>query len=308
MLQAKTRARKSHFEHLLFPQAISTDTRGSVAVLQHYYGYYRRAIRDALNRSSRKPFQCGGLQGYDQLVGISQHLNNRRFQNGPDLYLDPLHHRVQVALQRVASQAKGVRQARTFLTRVEHYLAQVPLPTLETDSPGTSSSTPGSNVVQQELERMFSDLVQQPVVHPTARRLLRKWRTMSKTWLPGILHCYDIPGLPRHILELESVFGTLRREQRRTSGRKETTPLRVFGPGEIMLLPLDDEEILPWLQSVPTDVYWSQRRQQEEREEPRRWLRRLHRDPARALAQVDEQFYAIVNAQTRASPDPPDDS
>jgi hypothetical protein len=308
MLEAKTRARKSHFEHLLFPEAISTDARGSVAVLQHYYGYYRRAIRDALNRSSRKPFQCGGLQGYDQLVGISQHLDNRRVQNGPDLYLDPLHHRVQVALQRVASQAEGVRQARTFLTRVEHYLAQVPLPTLETDSPGTSSSTPGSNVVQQELERMFSDLVQQPVVHPTVRRLLRKWRTMSKTWLPGILHCYDIPGLPRHILELESVFGTLRREQRRTSGRKETTPLRVFGPGEIMLLPLDDEEILPWLQSVPTDVYWSQRRQQEEREEPRRWLRRLHRDPARALAQVDEQFYAIVNAQTRASPDPPHDS
>lgn len=131
---------------------------------------------------------------------------------------------------------------------------------------------------------------------------------MSKTWLPGILCCYDIPGLPRHILDLESVFGSLRRHQRRISGRKETRPLRTFGPGEIMCLSMDEEGILPWLQSVPTDAYWSQRRQQEEREEPRRWLRRLHRDPARAMTQLDEQFYTVVNEQTRAAPDVPDDS
>jgi hypothetical protein len=130
---------------------------------------------------------------------------------------------------------------------------------------------------------------------------------MSKTWLPGILHCYDIPGLPRSNLDLESRFGTLRRAQRRTSGRKETSQLRVFGPGEVVLLSLQDAEILPLLRSVPVDEYWSQRRRQEEREEPRRWLTRLHRDPMQALAQVDEQFYAVVNAQTRVSFDALDD-
>lgn len=300
--------KNSHFEHLLFPKATGTIVQNQVALWQRYYGYYRRAIRDALARCSRKPFQCGGLQGYDQLVGINHHLRNRRIQSGLDPYLDQLHHCVQAALRSTASQAEGVRQARTFLTRVEHYLAQVPRPDLATDSQETSSPTPGSQVVRQELERMFTDLAQQAEARPPVRRLLRKWRTMSKTWLPGILHCYDIPGLPRHILNLEGVFGTLRRHQRRISGRKETTPLRIFGPGEIMLLSMKDEEILPWLQSVPTDVYWSQRRQQEEREEPRRWLRRLHRDPVQAMAQVDEQFYTVVKAQTRASLDAPDDS
>lgn len=277
-------------------------------MLQHYYGYYRRAIRDTLNRSSRKPLQCGGLQGYDQLLGISQHLSQRRLQSGPDPYLDQLHHDVQSALRATVSQAEGVRQARAFLTQVEHYLAGVPRPGLEPNSQETSLSISDSQTVQRELEKMVSDLVQRPNICPLTRRLVRKWRSMSKTWLPDILHCYDIPGLPRSNLDLESAFGTLRRDQRRTSGRKETTPLRVFGPGEIVLLSLDDEEILPLLQSVPADEYWAQRRLQEEREEPRRWLTRLHRDPAQALAQVDEQFYTVVNAQDGASSDAPCDS
>ncbi len=120
------------------------------------------------------------------------------------------------------------------------------------------------------------------------------------------MHCYDIPGLPRSNLDLESAFGTLRRSQRRISGRKETSPLRIFGPGAIILLALDDEEVLPLLQSVPPETYWSQRRRQEECEEPRRWLTRLHRDPTQALSQVDEQFYQVVNARTGASSDVPD--
>jgi hypothetical protein len=273
--------------------------------LQHYYGYYRRAIRDALSRPNRKPFQCGGLQGYDQLVGISQHLSQRRMQSGPDPYLDQLHDDVQRALRATASQAEGVRQARTFLTQVEHYLAGLPRPSLEPDAQETGLSISDSKTVQRELEKMISGLAQQPNLYPLTRRLIHKWCSMSETWLPDILHCYDVPGLPRSNLDLESAFGTLRRDQRRISGRKETTPLRVFGPGEISLLALDEEEVLPLLQSVPADEYWSQRRLQEEREEPRRWLTRLHRDPAQALAQVDEQFYMVVNAQAAALSDAP---
>jgi hypothetical protein len=287
---------------LLFPHAAAPTAQGPASLLQRYYGYYRRAIRDALTHSSRKPFQYGGLQGYDQLVGISQHLSARCVQWGPDPYLDELQQRVQAALEAV-SQAEEVRQARTFLTQVEHYLAQTPRPALTPDLEEPGPPAPGSEVVQRELEKRFADLEQQTPANSTAQRLLCKWQAMSPTWLPGILHCYDIPGLPRHNLELEDVFSTLRRHQRRVSGRQETTPLRIFGPGEIMFLVLEDKEVLPCLQAVPVKVYWSQRRRQEEREEPRRWLRRLRRDPVRALAQLDEQFYEVVKAQIRASPD-----
>jgi hypothetical protein len=296
--------RGARFAHLLFPESVVTHVRGPAAALQHYYGYYRRAIRDALNRTSRKPFQCGGLRGYDQLVGIERHLQQCT-RSKLDPYLNRLHQRVQSALASTATQAQQVRQMHTFLTQVERYLAQVRRPTTRTDKRELAVPAPGSQTVAQELERMFSDLMQQSKSCPLARRLHRRWRSMSKTWLPGILHCYDIAGLPRSNLDLEGAFGTLRRDQRRTSGRKETSPVRIFGPGEIVLLSLEDEEILPLLRSVTAEVYWSQRRRQEEREEPHRWLTRLHRDPVRALAQVDQQFYQVVNAQTGAYADAP---
>ena len=282
-----------------------THVLGPVAALQHYYGYYRRAIRDALNRTSRKPFQCGGLRGYDQLVGIERHLQQQCTHTKRDPYLNLLRQRVQSALASTAAQAEQVRQMHTFLTQVERYLAQASRPTTRTDKRELAVPAPGSQTVAQELEKMFSDLVQQSKTCPLARRLHRRWRSMSKTWLPGILHCYDIAGLPRSNLDLEGAFGTLRRDQRRTSGRKETSPVRIFGPGAIVLLSLEDEEILPLLRSVPAEVYWSQRRRQEEREEPHRWLTRLHRDPVRALAQVDQQFYQVVNVQTGAYEDAP---
>ena len=189
-------------------------------MLQHYYGYYRRAIRDALNRSSRKPFQCGGLQGYDQLVGISHYLSQRCIQDQPDPYLDQLHGFVQSAVRATASQAEGVRQARAFLVEVERYLAGVPRPSLEADAQKTRLPIPGSQAIQQELEKMFFDLTQQPNVCRLTLQLARTWRSMSKTWLPDILHCYAIPGLPRSNLDLESAFGTLRHSQRRISGAK----------------------------------------------------------------------------------------
>lgn len=307
-MEAKQQVSGSHFEHLLFPESVVTHVRGAAVTLQHYYGYYRRAIRDALNRSSRKPFQCGGLRGYEQLVGIERHLQQQRLRSGPDPYLHLLHDRVQRALTATATQAEQVRQMHTFLTQVERYLAEVPRPSVRTDKRKTVVPALGSQDVQQELEQMFSDLVQQSKTCRLAWQLARRWRSMSKNWLPGILHCYDIPGLPRSNLDLESTFGTLRRDQRRISGRKETSPVRIFGPGEIVLLSLEDEDVLPLLQSVPADVYWSQRRRQEEREEPHRWLTRLHRDPVRALAQVDQQFYQVVNAHTRASADALSDS
>jgi hypothetical protein len=299
-------SQESHFEALLFPLSVTTAASKAVAVLQHYYSYYRRATRDALNRSSRKPFQCGGLQGYIQLVGIERHLQ-QRIRRSYDPYLVLLHEQVQRALAATAIQAEQVCQTHAFLLRVERYLATAPCPSNESDPSETHVPTRGSETVRRELEEMFSDWMQQARDSPLAWRLNRRWQSMSKTWLPGILHCYDIPGLPRSNLDLESRFGTLRRAQRRTSGRKETSQLRVFGPGEVVLLSLQDAEILPLLRSVPVDEYWSQRRRQEEREEPRRWLTRLHRDPMQALAQVDEQFYAVVNAQTRVSFDALDD-
>jgi hypothetical protein len=182
--QVAHKVRASHFEHLLFPESVVTNVRGAAAVLQHYHGYYRRAIRDALNRSSRKPFQCGGLRGYDQLVGIDRHLQQQRMQRGPDAYLDQLHERVQNALRSAAAQADQVRQTHAFLTQVERYLARAHCSGRKPDTSETDETRSDSKTVRQELDKMFSNLVQPPQTCSLARRLARRWRAMRKSWLP----------------------------------------------------------------------------------------------------------------------------
>lgn len=297
----------SRFANLLFSSPASADAETAneqearVGQMERYYGYYRRAVRDALTRSSRKPLQYGGLQGYDQLVGINQALLQRREKWGTDPYLDALQQRVQSAVTAAQTQAASIHQAKDCLVEVERCLAQSPLPSLDTP-PEPSPSSPRSQIVARKLKQIFDDLAQQPDLSSTSLRLIEKWKRMKKKWVPGILHCYDTPGLPRHNLKLEGLFGTLRRNERRVSGRKETSPLRIFGPGELMLTALKEHEVLPLLQSVSTQTYWTERRKQEEREEPRRWLRRLRQNPVRALAQVDQQLYSIVNEPARASP------
>jgi hypothetical protein len=300
----------SRFAHLLFPSSSSsTDAEIAgpssslrVVQLERYYGYYRRAIRDALTQPSRAPLQYGGLEGYDQLVGIHQALQLRQAQCGTDLYLDGLQDRVQTAITAIHTQAEALRQAKDGLVRVERCLSQTPLPSLETLPDPTPAAPPRSEIVAQALKQIFEDLAEQPDLSLTTRGLIDKWQRMQKNWMPGILQCYDVPGLPRHNLSLEGIFGTLRRAERRVSGRKETSSLRVFGPGELILASLGDDQVLPWLQSVPGETYWAERRKQEEREEPRRWLRRLRQNPVQALAQVDQQFRTVVNEPAGASP------
>ena len=276
-------------------------------VLQHFYGYYRRAIRDALGRSSRKPFQCGGLQGYDQLVGIDHHLQ-QRVRSSPDPYLAQLARAGSKRFESsTASQAEQVRQAHACLMRWSATWPQHLDPAKQSDYQRLMYPAQAARPYSGNWNRWspIGATTRGPSAHAAASPQVEARCRRPGCQASCIAMTYR--DCPAATWTWKARFGTLRRAQRRISGRKETTPIRIFGPGQIALLSLEDAEILPLLRSVPVDEYWSQRRRQEEREEPRRWLTRLHRDPVQALAQVDEQFYAVVNAQTGASSDAPDD-
>jgi hypothetical protein len=105
-------------------------------------------------------------------------------QRGADAYLDQLHERVRSALRSAASQADQVRQTHAFLVKVERYLAQAHRPSPKPDASETDTPRSDSETVRQELDKMFSDLVQPPKTCPLARRLARRWRAMRKSWLP----------------------------------------------------------------------------------------------------------------------------
>src|SRR5262249_14095711 len=51
---------------------------------------------------------------------------------------------------------------------------------------------------------------------------------VSRSYWPGLFHCYSIPQLPRTNNDLEQFFGAYRYHERRTTGRKVASPAVVL--------------------------------------------------------------------------------
>jgi hypothetical protein len=64
---------------------------------------------------------------------------------------------------------------------------------------------------------------------------VRHFLKVTRSYWPGLFHCYDVPGLPRTNNDLEQFFGRHRYHERRSSGRKVASPALVLR-GEARLL------------------------------------------------------------------------
>jgi hypothetical protein len=53
---------------------------------------------------------------------------------------------------------------------------------------------------------------------------LGHFRQVTRSYWPGLFHCYDVPDLPRTDNDLEQLFGSHRYHERRASGRKVASP------------------------------------------------------------------------------------
>jgi hypothetical protein len=249
----------------------------------------RVAIRDAVNRSSRKPFYWGGLKGYEQLQAIGQALQSVPPEEPGTGYLQQLARQVERALEKNRALAQDVQAAHSWLRRIAECLRYPPAsyPTPEnSDSPLTA----------EQVKREMEDLLQQ--FRPDFRRcpaqtaLYRAWRRVWKNCGAELLPCYDIPGLPPDNLQLEALFGRLRRHQRRVSGRKSTRELRDFGQYQALFLAESEEHLLQQLRQVPLAEYEAHRLRLAEAEAPRQFLHRLHRDPLKTMRGLIDQHAA----------------
>ena len=107
-----------------------------------------------------------------------------------------------------------------------------------------------------------------------------------------MLHCYDIAGLPPDNLVLETLFGRLRRHQRRISGRQSTQELRKFGQYQVLFGAESEADLLQRLQQVPLAEYHAHRRRLEEAEATGRFMRRLHHDPVSTIQHLMQRHAA----------------
>jgi hypothetical protein len=246
----------------------------------------RTAVRDAVNRPSRKPFHWGGLTGYEQLEAIAQALRSEPLEGPETSYLQRLAMQVDRALKKNRILAQDVGEAHIWLMRIAESLRYPPSSSSASDTSGVTLS---SEQVKGEMEALLQQFRPDLKRRPAQAALYNAWHRLWRSWGPDLLHCYDIPGLPPDNLKMESLFGQLRRHQRRISGRQSTRELRDFGPCQVLFLAESEEELLQQLRGVPVAEYQARRRRLAEAEAPRQFLHRLHRDPRGTMRNLVNQ-------------------
>ena len=252
----------------------------------------RMAIRDAVNRSTRKPFSWGGLAGYQQLEAINQALTQLTTLYPERTYFQNLSRQVKRALDKNRTLADNVKEAHQWLQQITACL-RYPQRSFSADS---INSCQVAREMEELLDRFNPDPKYQPPQSAIKSKLQRTWNLYG----PDLLHTYDIPGLPQDNLQIESLFGQLRRHQRRVSGRKSTGPLREFGHYQVLFSADSQADLLHHLRTVPLHEYRKHRKLLESAEGTRRFIHCLHRDAAGTL----QRFVTTYAEQTISQSSP----
>jgi len=113
---------------------------------------------------------------------------------------------------------------------------------------------------------------------------------VTRSYWPGLFHCYDIAGLPRTNNDLEHVFGTHRYHERRTTGRKTGSPTLVIR-GSVRVVAATATRLCTFsaddLAAVDVSEWQALRQELDQRRHSRVLQRRFRRDPEAYLARLE---------------------
>lgn len=245
------------------------------------------AIRDAVNRSTRKPFSWGGLAGYQQLEAIDQALTKLKTLCPERTYFQQLSEQVKRVLIKNRTLADNVKEAHQWLRQISSCLRY--------PQRSFSDEPINSHQVAREMEELLDSFDPDPKYQRPQSAIKSKLQRLWNLYGPDLLHTYDIPGLPPDNLQIESLFGRLRRHQRRVSGRKSTRPLREFGHYQVLFSADSQADLLNHLRTVPLHEYRKHRQLLESAETTRRFMHCLHRDAEGTLQCLVATYADLTN-------------
>lgn len=117
---------------------------------------------------------------------------------------------------------------------------------------------------------------------------------VTRSYWPGLFHCYDVDDLPRTNNALEQQFGSHRYHERRATGRKRASPALVLrGSVRLVAAVGTRQRTFTAKDLARTDrKAWHQCRQQLEQRRQRRVERcRFRRDPKAYLHRLEELLH-----------------
>jgi hypothetical protein len=147
--------------------------------------------------------------------------------------------------------------------------------------------------LQDLLDTMARDREKAGALAPAIGHFLK----VSKSYWPGLFHCYEVEGLPRTNNDLEQFFGSSRHHERRATGRKVASPALVLR-GSVRLVAAAATRLRSrsGAELQPRDpARWMQLRQQlDARCNVRRRGLRFRRNPKTYLHQLEEQLLKLI--------------
>jgi hypothetical protein len=192
-----------------------------------------RHTRSWLTLKGRPPFRLAGMETYERLHSVaclSLDLLAKRYEPR----LAHLYQGLQAALSPFTETYRALHHGAAWLRDIAYILEPVPTHPLSAED------------VAGQLRRYLDTLQRQPQVPPALETFGRHLATVSRSYWPGLFHCYEVPGLPRTNNELESHFRETRRRLLRTTGQQGQTQRTLQRQGAWELLPHPPTEAKLW--------------------------------------------------------------
>lgn len=148
----------------------------------------------------------------------------------------------------------------------------------------------GGSGVRSRWDGLIRELDGLARQRPDLSETLGHFVKVSRSYEPGLFHCYDVPDLPRTNNDLEQLFGSHRHHERRCSGRKVASPgLVVRGSVRLVAGLMTRSGEVTAEELAPTDVFaWQELRAElGYREAARVQQRRFRRDPTAYLKRLE---------------------
>jgi hypothetical protein len=144
--------------------------------------------------------------------------------------------------------------------------------------------------VKRRLGGLLGAMMRHRVAAGALVPALEHFRKVSRSYWPGLFHCYEVPDLPRTNNDLEQYFGAHRYHERRATGRKGASPALVLR-GSVQLIAAMATRLhafAAW-ELAPAEVrdWKSLRRELDTRRHRRTLRRRFRRHPDAYLAELE---------------------
>jgi Transposase, Mutator family len=244
---------------------------------------YCAAVRSALTDDGLPPLVASGLRLQERLATIAASLDRVAAKAGAlPGGLQKLRQLLRRGLDQTAALWPPVRAAYRWVKQVAKLLKN------RAKRPVTE--------VRRRLAQILRAMRQAAQSQEEVRGPLQHFVKVTKSYRPGLFHCYKGKDLPRTNNDLEHLFGSHRYHERRASGRKAASPglvvmgsVRVVASLATRLRPAEGLQL-----SAGYVGRWQELRTQlEKRREARRQQRRFRRNPVAYLQKLEEMAFKL---------------